>query len=112
MTKGDDAPRSIQELFANNDVELFDVENDPNESNLAADRRTNGDPLVAMNEKLKALIESEVGEDRGRMLSGGNDASWTLDQASADCERRHTRSAVRSCCDPPSGQPRLAERPT
>ncbi len=38
-----------------------------------------GDLLVAMNEKLNALIESEVGEDRGQMLPGGNDASWTLD---------------------------------
>ena len=32
-----------------------------------------------MNEKLNALIESEVGEDRGQMLPGANDASWTLD---------------------------------
>ena len=73
-------PRSIEELFSNNDVELFDVEDDPNEmNNLAMDRRGNGDLLVAMNEKLNALIESEVGEDRGQMLPGGNDASWTLD---------------------------------
>jgi arylsulfatase len=73
-------PRSIEELFSNNDVELFDVENDPNEmNNLAMDRRGNGDLLVAMNEKLNALIASEVGEDRGQMLPGGNDASWTLD---------------------------------
>jgi hypothetical protein len=73
-------PRSIEELFANNDVELFDVEDDPNEmNNLAMDRRGNGDLLVAMNEKLNALIESEVGEDRGQMLPGGNDANWTLD---------------------------------
>ncbi len=73
-------PRSIEELFANNDVELFDAENDPNEmNNLATDLRSNGDLAVAMNKKLNALIESEVGEDRGQMLPGGNDASWTLD---------------------------------
>jgi arylsulfatase len=73
-------PRSIEELFANNDVELFDVEDDPNEmNNLASDQHSNGDLLVAMNEKLNALIESEVGEDRGQMLPGGNDANWTLD---------------------------------
>ncbi len=73
-------PRSIEELLANNDVELFDVENDPNEiNNLATDRHRNGDLLVAMNEKLNAMIESEVGEDRGQMLPGGDDANWTLD---------------------------------
>ncbi len=38
-----------------------------------------GHSVVAMNEKLNAMIESEVGEDRGQMLPGGNDASWTLD---------------------------------
>jgi arylsulfatase len=73
-------PRSIEELFANNDVELFDLENDPNEiDNLATDRQKNGELLVAMNEKLSATIESEVGDDRGQMLPGGDDASWTLD---------------------------------
>jgi arylsulfatase len=73
-------PRSIEELFANNDVELFDVESDPNEmDNLATDRRSNAELLVAMNEKLNAMIEAEVGEDRGQMLPGGDDANWTLD---------------------------------
>jgi arylsulfatase len=48
-------------------------------NNLATDRHSYGDLLVAMNEKLNALIESEVGEDRGQMLPGGNDANWTLD---------------------------------
>jgi arylsulfatase len=73
-------PRSIEELFANNDVELFDLEADPNEvNNLATDRRSNGDLLVAMNDKLNALIESEVGEDKGQMLPGGDDANWALD---------------------------------
>jgi arylsulfatase A-like enzyme len=73
-------PRSIEELFANNDVELFDIESDPTEiSNLAMDRHINGGLLIAMNEKLNAMIESEVGEDRGQMLPGGDDANWTLD---------------------------------
>ena len=73
-------PRSIEELFANNDVELFDLATDPIEvNNLATDRRSNGDLLIAMNEKLNALIDSEVGEDRGQMLPTGPDANWTLD---------------------------------
>ena len=71
---------SIEELFANNDVELFDLENDPIEvNNLATDRRSHGELLVAMNEKLNALIETEVGEDSGQMLPTGPDANWSLD---------------------------------
>ncbi len=73
-------PRSIEQLFANNYVELFDLEMDPHEmNNLATNRRSNGDLLVAMNRKLNALIESEVGEDVGQMLPGGTDVKWTLD---------------------------------
>jgi arylsulfatase len=73
-------PRSLEELYASNDVELFDLETDPHEThNLAADGQRNGDLLVAMNDKLNALIDSEVGEDSGQMLPGGNDANWKLD---------------------------------
>jgi arylsulfatase len=73
-------PRSIEELFASNDVELFDLETDPHEmKNLAMERRRYGDLLLAMNDKLNALIEAEVGEDIGQMLPGGADADWTLD---------------------------------
>lgn len=74
------SPRSLEELFANNDVELFDLATDPSEvQNLAQDRRANGDLLMAMNNKLNALIEAEVGEDIGQMLPGGEDADWKLD---------------------------------
>jgi len=73
-------PKSIEELYANNDIELFDLISDPNEMvNLATDRKANGDLLLAMNEKLNALIEYEVGEDVGQMMPGGADADWTLD---------------------------------
>ena len=73
-------PSSVEELFGNNDVELFDLEADPHEiNNFAVDRRKNGDLLVAMNDKLNDLIETEVGEDVGQMLPGGADADWTLD---------------------------------
>ena len=73
-------PRSLEELYASNDVELFDHESDPQEMrNLAADGQRKGDLLVAMNDKLNALIESEVGEDTGQMLPGGDDANWKLD---------------------------------
>ena len=73
-------PQTIEELYTNNDIELFDLVNDPNEMvNLAMDRKTNGDLLLAMNGKLNALIEDEVGEDIGQMMPGGADADWALD---------------------------------
>ena len=67
-------------MIGSNDVELFDTERDPHEvNNLALDLAKNGELMVAMNDKLNALIESEVGEDIGQMLPGGEDADWTLD---------------------------------
>ena len=57
-----------------------EFETDPREmNNLALDRQKNGEVLIAMNEKLNRLIESEVGEDIGQTLPGGADANWTLD---------------------------------
>ena len=73
-------PRSIEELYASNDVELFDLISDPNEiNNLAMDPKSNDEVLVAMNDLLNLLIETEVGEDVGQMLPGGDDANWSLD---------------------------------
>ena len=73
-------PRSIEELFANNDIELFDLNADPGEvNNLASDRRRNGELLVAMNDKLNALVASEVGDDSGLMLPDRTTGNWALD---------------------------------
>lgn len=78
-------PRSIEELFANNDAELFDLQSDPHEMvNLAADGKRNGELIVAMLAKLNALIEAEVGEDIGQMMPGGADQNWTLDRSIAN----------------------------
>jgi len=66
------SPKSLEDLFRLNDVELFDLQNDPLETrNLATDTRRNVDVLEAMNAKLNALLDAEVGEDVGQMLSGG-----------------------------------------
>ena len=72
-------PGSMEQLFANNDIELFDLKKDSLEmKNLAVDRKKNGDLILAMNSKLNQLIEQEVGDDPGQMLPGGADAKWRL----------------------------------
>ena len=56
-------PQTLEGIFELNDVELFDRAGDPEEmQNLAANRKKHGELLLAMNEKMNALIESEVGE--------------------------------------------------
>ena len=53
-------------IFENNDVQLFDLQNDPHEThNLATDRETNGELLLAMNARMNQLIREEIGEDSG-----------------------------------------------
>jgi len=72
-------PKSIEDLYRVNDVELYDTKADPLEmKNLAAEGQQQRELVVAMNDKLNRLIEEEVGEDRGQMLPGGVDAGWTV----------------------------------
>ena len=72
-------PRTLEHLYGGNDLELFDLSVDPLEmTNLAFDRKANGDIMLAMNDKLNLLIEQEVGEDIGQMLPGGVDGNWAL----------------------------------
>jgi arylsulfatase A-like enzyme len=72
-------PKTMEQLFAKNDVELFDLKRDPLEMhNLAIDHKKYGDLILTMNNKLNLLIEHEVGEDVGQMLPGGADAHWRL----------------------------------
>ncbi|HET9208295.1 MAG TPA: sulfatase-like hydrolase/transferase, partial [Burkholderiaceae bacterium] len=72
-------PIGMEDLLRLNDVELFDSQSDPDEMiNLAAQPGRNGDLLLAMNEKLNRLIDTEVGEDRGQMLPGGIEAGWEV----------------------------------
>ena len=47
-------------------------------TNLAVDDKRNRELLLAMNEKLNRLIDTEVGEDRGQMLPGGIEAGWEV----------------------------------
>ena len=78
-------PESVEELFKLNDVELFDLQADPNEvDNLALEPKKHADLIVAMNAKLNRLIDAEVGEDAGQMLPGGVDGGWVATPAVND----------------------------
>lgn len=72
-------PTTLEDLYRFNDVELFDVQADPLEmNNLAMQGKQHRELVVAMNEKLNRLIDTEVGEDRGQMLPGGVEAGWEV----------------------------------
>jgi arylsulfatase len=69
----------MEEIQRYNDIELYDTHSDPLEmDNLAVDDRKNGELILAMNDKLNTLIDTEVGEDRGQMLPGGTEAGWDI----------------------------------
>ena len=60
-------PQSVDELLANNDVALYDLQNDPEEMNNLANRDNpdfDEELLATMNAKLNALITAEIGEDQ------------------------------------------------
>jgi arylsulfatase len=78
-------PASVESLMKLNDVELYDVERDPLElDNLALDSAKNRELLEAMNAKLNALIDREVGEDVGQMLPANVDGGWVATDAVYD----------------------------
>jgi arylsulfatase len=62
-------PRTIEEIFKNNDVQLFDLESDPDEMrNLALEPEKNRVLILRMNGLLNDLIAKEVGVNDGRVL--------------------------------------------
>jgi arylsulfatase len=78
-------PTSLDSLFSLNDVELFDLERDPQEvENLALDRRGHSALLEEMNAKLNRLIDAEVGEDVGQMMPARVDGGWVATDATKD----------------------------
>ena len=73
-------PTTIQQIFQVNDIELFDLKNDPYEmNNLALDKK-NRDLLLAMNDKLNRLIDSEVGKDDGSHLPKIAGVNWGFER--------------------------------
>jgi arylsulfatase A-like enzyme len=63
-------PKTLDEIFKNNDVQLFDLEHDPDEThNLAVEPEKNRATLLRMNTLLNELIAKEVGVNDGRFLA-------------------------------------------
>jgi arylsulfatase A-like enzyme len=66
---GFNRPTSYEALLANNDLEVYDLQEDPQETrNLALDGKAQGELIMALNSKLNTLIDEEVGEDDGKFL--------------------------------------------
>lgn len=60
-------PTTFEMLLENNDIELYDLKNDPEEmDNLGSNPEKNKDLIMTMNAKLNGLIEKEVGIDDGK----------------------------------------------
>jgi arylsulfatase A-like enzyme len=75
-------PRSLEELIRLNDLELFDLQADPEEmTNLAADPRSAREVVLAMNDKLNGLIADEVGVDDGSYLPLSGMTDWQAGRA-------------------------------
>ncbi len=75
-------PQTLEELTSINDLELFDHDNDPNEIvNLAADMEKNKNLIVAMNAKMNAILEKEVGVDDGSSLSLNRNTEYGFSEA-------------------------------
>jgi arylsulfatase A-like enzyme len=70
-------PATLDELRARNDLELYDLRNDPDEvRNLAVDVNANRELIMAMNAKLNALIAREIGVDDGSFLPFRDFVDW------------------------------------
>lgn len=75
------SPRSIEDLYQHNDVELFDLQTDPDEvRNLAINQKANAKLIMTMSEKLEAVIKAEIGKDDGREMPNIPTVDWTIEK--------------------------------
>ena len=73
--------RQSRELTARNDLELFDLEADPDETtNLAEDPTQARDLILKMNSLLNRTLDEEVGTDDGSFLPTGTETPWDVDR--------------------------------
>ena len=62
-------PVTLEQVLRNNDIQLFDLRNDPLETrNLALDPQRNKELILRMNALLNELIAKEVGKNDGGFL--------------------------------------------
>ena len=62
-------PTTLESLLANNDLEVYDLLNDPNETkNLALDPKAHRALILALNASMNKLLAEEVGTDDGSFL--------------------------------------------
>ena len=74
-------PSTPGELFANNDVEVYDTQEDPEEViNLAIHPKKNEALILALNQTLTTRIYEEVGVDDGSFLPIRN-GKWVFPPA-------------------------------
>jgi arylsulfatase len=63
------APKTLDQVFQYNDVQLFDLKEAPDEmNNLALDREMNGETILRLNALLNDLMAREVGVNDGKFL--------------------------------------------
>ena len=63
-------PQTLDQIFKYNDVQLFDLQSDPEEMlNLALEPEKNRDTILRMNELLNDLIAKEIGVNDGQFLA-------------------------------------------
>ena len=62
-------PTTYEALVGDNDLEVYDLQEDPEETrNLAQDGTAKGELMMTLNDKLNARIDEEVGDDNGKFL--------------------------------------------
>jgi len=72
-------PSNLEDLSATNDLELFDLVEDPQEmKNLAGKKGENADLVLSMNQKLQQRIQAEIGKDDGSELPKIPNIDWLL----------------------------------